>query len=80
MAIKVNIEKAQEIAHEVRREKRAEEFKPLDEAITINIANPDKVAEVEAERQAIRDKYAEIQINIDSSTTTDELKAIIESL
>jgi len=80
MAIKVNITKAQEIAHEVRREARAEEFKPLDEAITINIANPNKVAEVEAERQAIRDKYAEIQTKIDSSTTTDELKSIIESL
>ena len=66
--------------HDKRREARASEFKPLDEAITINIANHDKVAEIEAERQAIRDKYAEIQINIDSSTTTDELKSIIESL
>ena len=80
MAIKVNITKAQEIAHDKRREARAGEFKPLDEAITINIANPDKVAEIEAKRQTIRDKYAEIQTNIDSSATTDELKAIIESL
>lgn len=80
MAIKVNITKAQEIAHEVRREARAEEFKPLDEAITINIANPDKVKEIEAERQTVRDKYAEIQTKIDSSTTTDELKSIIEAL
>lgn len=80
MAIKVNITKAQEIVHDKRREARAGEFKPLDEAITINIANHDKVAEIEAERQTVRDKYAEIQINIDSSTTTDELKAIIESL
>lgn len=80
MAIKVNITKAQEIAHDKRREARAGEFKPLDEAITINIANPEKVAEIEAERQTVRDKYAEIQINIDSSTTTDELKEILESL
>lgn len=80
MAIKVNIEKAQEIAHDKRREARAGEFKPLDEAITINIANPEKVVEIEAERQKIRDKYAEIQTNIDSSTTTDELKSIIEAL
>lgn len=80
MAIKVNITKAKEIAHDKRREARAGEFKPLDEAITINIANPDKVAEIEAERQTVRDKYAEIQINIDSSTTTDELKSILESL
>lgn len=80
MAIKVNITKAQEIAHDKMREARIIEFKPLDEAITINIVNPDKVAEIEAERQTIRDKYAEIQINIDSSTTTDELKSILESL
>ena len=76
----INLDKAKEIAHDKRREARAGEFKPLDEAITINIANPDKVAEIEAERQKVRDKYAEIQINIDSSTTTDELKSIIESL
>lgn len=80
MAIKVNITKAQEIAHDKRREARASEFKPLDEAITINIANHDKVAEIEAERQTVRDKYAEIQININACTTTDELKSIIESL
>ena len=80
MAIKVNIEKAKEIAHEKRREARAEEFKRLDEEITINIANPDKVKEIEAEREAVREKYVEIQNSIDSSTTTDELKSIIEAL
>lgn len=80
MIVAIDINKAKEITHNKRREARAIEFKPLDEAITINIANPDKVAEIEAERQTVRDKYAEIQINIDSSTTTDELKAIIESL
>lgn len=80
MAITINLEKAKEITHDKRREARAGEFKPLDEAITINIANPSKVAQIEAERQSIREKYAEIQINIDSSTTTDELKSIIESL
>ena len=80
MAIKVNITKAQEIAHDKRRQARAGEFKPLDEAITINIANPDKVAEIEAKRQMVRDKYAEIQTSINSSSTTDELKSILESL
>lgn len=76
----INLDKAKAITHDKRREARTIEFKPLDEAITINIANPDKVAEIEAERQAVRDKYAEIQTKIDSSTTTDELKTIIESL
>lgn len=76
----INLDKAKEITHDKRREARASEFKPLDEAITINIVNPNKVAEIEAERQTVRDKYAEIQININACTTTDELKAIIESL
>lgn len=80
MVVAININKAKEITHNKRREARAGEFKPLDEAITINIASHDKVAEIEAKRQMVRDKYAEIQNNIDSSTTTDELKAIIESL
>lgn len=78
--ITVNLDKAKEITHDKRREALASEFKPLDEAITINIANPYKVAEIEAERQTVRDKYAEIQININACTTTDELKSIIESL
>ena len=80
MAIKVNITKAQEIAHDKRREARAGEFKPLDEAITINIANHDKVAEIESQRQVIRDKYTTIQENIDACVSADELKTIIESL
>ena len=78
--INININKAKEIVHNIRREVRAKEFKPLDQEININIANTAKVAEVEAQRQAIRDKYATIQTNIDSCTTADELKAIIQNL
>ena len=80
MVVAIDINKAKEITHDKRREARAGEFKPLDEAITINIANPDKVLEIEAERQKIRDKYAEIQTNINTSSTTEELKVILESL
>lgn len=80
MVVAIDINKAKEITHDKRREARAGEFKPLDEAITINIANHYKVAEIEAERQTVRDKYAEIQNSIDSSTTTDELKEILDSL
>lgn len=79
MAIKVNITKAQEIAHDKRREARAGEFKPLDEAITINIANPDKVAEIEAERQTVRDKYAQMQIDINNATL-EQLFIIVKTL
>ena len=72
--ITVNIDKAKAIAHDVRRAARAEEFKPLDEVIMKQIPNTD-VQAVEAERQAIRDKYAEMQAAIDSAVAVDEIKA-----
>lgn len=72
--ITVNINKAKAIAHDVRRTARAEEFKPLDEIIMKQIPNTD-VAAVEVERQAIRDKYAEMQAAIDSAVAVDEIKA-----
>lgn len=75
----ININKAKEIAHSIRREARSQEFKPLDELITINIANPTKVSEIELSRQIIRDKYTEIQVEIDSANTPEELKSIIET-
>lgn len=78
--ININITKAKEITHNIRREVRAKEFAPLDQEININIANTAKVAEVEAQRQSIRDKYATIQTSIDNCSTTDELKAVIQNL
>lgn len=78
--IQINVDKAKEITHEKRRDVRATEFAPLDTQININIANPAKVAEIEAQRQAIRDKYATIQTNIDAATTAEELKSIISSM
>ncbi len=72
----VNIDKAKAIGHDIRREKRAEEFAPLDEIIMKRIPGTAE-AEAEAARQAIRDKYAAVQTNIDSATTTDEIKAAL---
>lgn len=72
--ITINIDKAKAIAHDVRRAARAEEFKPLDEVIMKQIPNTD-VAAVEVERQAIRDKYAAMQVAIDSAVAVDEIKA-----
>jgi hypothetical protein len=74
--IVVNINKAKTIAHDMRRAARAEEFAPLDAAIMKQIPGTD-VQAVEAERQAIRDKYATIQTNIDSATTPDEIKSAL---
>ena len=73
--ITVNIEKANVIGHSIRREKRAEEFKPFDDAIAKQI--PNQMDGAEASRQVIRDKYALIQSQIDSATTPEEIKAAL---
>ena len=71
--IRVNIEKAKAIGHDIRREERAKEFAPLDIKATI----PSEAAAAEVARQAIRDKYAAIQNEIDAAQTTDEIKAAL---
>ena len=71
--IKVNIEKAKEISHEVRRAKRSEEFAPLDVQATI----PSMATEAEAQRQVIRDKYAAIQADIEAATDEEALKQVL---
>jgi hypothetical protein len=60
MSIIINLTKAKEIAHKKRREARAEEFKPHDEIIMKQIPGND-MTEAEAARQAIREKYEELQ-------------------
>jgi hypothetical protein len=71
--ITININKAKTIAHVKRREARAEEFKPYDDAIAKQI--PGQMEGAEAARQVIREKYAARQVAIDASITVDELKA-----
>ena len=77
--IVINIDKAKVIAHDIRRAKRAEEFAPYDEVIMKQIPGNDAV-EAEAARQAIRDKYATIQTNIDNATNADALKTILDNI
>ena len=72
--ITINIDKAKTIAHDKRREARAEEFKPHDEIIMKQIPGADATA-AEAAREAIRTKYAQMQTAIDSATTVDEIKS-----
>ena len=74
--ITVNINKAKAIGHDIRREKRADEFKPYDEIIAKQIPGADAVAAEEA-RQSIRHKYDEIQIAIDNSATPEEIKQVL---
>lgn len=79
MSIVINLNKAKAIGHDIRRQKRAEEFAPFDEIIAKQIPGADAQA-AEAARQAIRDKYAAIQLQIDSASSVVELKTTIDSL
>ena len=72
--ITVNIDKAKDIAHTMRRAARAAEFAPLDVKATI----PSEAAAAEAARQFIRDKYASVQTAIDAATTVDDIKLALE--
>ncbi len=76
--IVINIDKAKTVAHDKRRAVRAEEFKPDDDAIAKQI--PGQTEGAEAARQAIREKYAAIQADIDSAPGVPELKLIVDSL
>ena len=69
--ITINIDKAKDIAHNMRRAARAAEFAPLDVKATI----PSEAAAAEAARQFIRDKYASVQTAIDAATTVDDIKS-----
>lgn len=67
---------AKDIGHNIRRQLRAAEFEPLDQVIAAQIPGTDFSA-VEAERQAIRDKYAAVQDRINAAATPDEIKAAL---
>lgn len=71
--IVINIPKAKDIAHDMRRAERAKEFAPLDIKATI----PSEAVAAEAARQEVREKYAVIQQNIDAAATPEEIKAAL---
>jgi hypothetical protein len=71
--ITINIDKAKAIAHDKRREARAEEFKPLDIKATI----PSEAVAAEEARVVVRDKYATMQTAIDAAATVDEIKGAL---
>ena len=71
--ITIDMTKAKAIAHEKRRQARAEEFAPLDIKATI----PAEAEAAEAARQVVRDKYATMQEQMDAATTPEELKEMM---
>ena len=68
-----DLDKCKEIGHGERRTKRSKEFAPHDDIIAKQIPGNDAAA-AEAARQAIRDKYADIQDAIDAADTPEEIK------
>ena len=76
MGIRIDLNRAKNIAHDMRRAARAEEFKPHDEVIMKQIPGVD-AQQAEAARQAIREKYATLQAQMDAAQTADELKALL---
>lgn len=75
--IRINIDKAKAVAHDMRRAARAEEFKPYDDAIAKQI--PGQMDGAEAERQKIRDKYAAMQAAIDAAQDVEAIKSALEA-
>jgi hypothetical protein len=74
--ITINLNKAKNIAHDIRRAKREEEFAPLDAIIMKQIPGND-ATDAEAARQAIRDKYAAMQTAINAAATPEEIKTTL---
>ena len=74
--IQINLNKAKEISHAKRRAARSDEFAPLDVKATI----PAEAEAAEAARQAIREKYATLQAQMDAAETADELKELVAAL
>lgn len=72
----INIDKAKAISHDKRRAARSSEFAPLDIKATI----PSEAAQAEADRQAVRDKYAVIQEQIDAAQDVETLTEIVNTL
>ena len=76
--VDVDLDKAKDIGHDIRRTKREAEFAPFDAIIMKQIPGNSAV-EAEASRQEIRFKYALIQDAINVAETTDEIKSALEA-
>jgi hypothetical protein len=75
--IEQDLDKCKALGHDLRRQQRAEEFKPYDEVIMKQIPGADAVVAEEA-RQAIREKYALIQDVIEGASTPDAIRTALE--
>lgn len=67
-------EKSLELSHKYRRLLREQEFMPLDDKIAKRLPGWESV---ETDRQKIRDKYAEIQTELENATSVEEYKNLL---
>lgn len=70
--IKIDIPKAQLITKDRLRVERTPLLQALDIEMMKNLSNTEKLAEIEAEKQRLRD----ITLVVDTLTTVEELKAV----
>jgi hypothetical protein len=77
--LSVDLSKAKAIAHDKRREIRAEMFSPFDAEIAKQIPG-ESAAIAEVARQQIRQEFAQVQVSIDVAKEVDELSVILEGL
>jgi hypothetical protein len=68
----IDLSKAKIIAHDIRRARRADAFKPIDEAIARRIPGTD-IDELETKRQSIRDSDEKLQNKINAVKSVEKL-------
>ena len=73
-----DLDKCKTLGHDLRRQQRAEEFKPYDDVIANQIPGADAAA-AETARSDIRLKYALIQDVIEGASTPEEIKLALEA-
>jgi hypothetical protein len=73
MSITINLTKAKEIKKDMVRAERAPLLEKLDVEVMRNITNAERLAEIEALKQALRD--ATTDSSIVNAQTVEELKA-----
>ena len=71
-----DLTKSKALAHVQRREKRAAEFKPHDEVISLQVPGSN-TSGAETARAGIRTKYATMQTNIDNATNIAGIKTAL---
>ena len=76
-AVDVDLDKAKDIGHDIRRTQREAEFAPFDAIIMKQIPG-NSAAEAEEARQQIRFKYALIQDVIEAAESPDEIESALE--